>query len=160
MTSHIPSSNGKQRSFKTGGFTLIELLLVIALITIIMTLALPVYSNYMVRSKIHESLNQANGTKAIVNDVCEKDGYITSLDKVLAENIYIKEAIENPYIQNIQVSGSCTAPIITVTTKNTGQSPHPVILMSGELSKSSEHIEWTCSSKNTPNRILPESCRS
>jgi type IV pilus assembly protein PilA len=39
------------------GFTLIELIIVIAIISIIFTLALPLYSNYMIRAKVGEALS-------------------------------------------------------------------------------------------------------
>ena len=41
------------------GFTLIELMIVVAIIAIIISLALPVYTNYTTRAKVGEALSRS-----------------------------------------------------------------------------------------------------
>jgi len=48
---------------KEDGFTLIELMIVVAIIAIILMLALPVYADYAIRTKIVEALSVANAAK-------------------------------------------------------------------------------------------------
>ena len=65
------------RNLKTfpssGGVTLIELMIVVAIVAIILTLALPTYSNYIIRTKIAEALSVSKAAKTAVASVCQDD---------------------------------------------------------------------------------------
>jgi type IV pilus assembly protein PilA len=145
---------------RSRGFTLIELMIVIAIIAIILALALPVYSNYTIRAKVGEALSLANSTKTAVSSACISDPAMSGLVNAAVGYGFIEGTDDEDYVADIQVSGECRDPLISVTTKNTGQSPDPVILMRGELRAGSGQFEWKCSSSNTPDWLLPSSCRS
>jgi len=66
------------------GFTLIELMIVLAVIAIIVTLAIPAYSNYTIRMKIAESLSIAASAKTSVAATCQEDLTIANLNNQLA----------------------------------------------------------------------------
>ncbi|MBT8048826.1 MAG: pilin [Xanthomonadales bacterium] len=142
------------------GFTLIELMIVIAIVAIILALALPVYSNYTIRAKVTEGLSLANSTKTAVSSACIEDPLLNIADNSMVGYGFSEGTDAEDYVADIQVRGPCRSPLITVTTKNTGQSPDPVLLMTGDLTAGSGKFEWKCSSSNTPNWLLPNSCRS
>ena len=141
------------------GFTLIELMIVIATIAIILTLALPVYSSYSIRAKISKGLSFANASvTAVVSAACienrSKEGLTNS---ALG---YAFSPGDQDYIDDIQVSGHCTNPMITIRTRNTGQLPNPILILTGNQEIGAQQFLWTCSSDNTPNFLLPKSCRN
>ena len=144
---------------ETSGFTLIELMIVIATIAIILTLALPVYSNYATRAKVAEALSLGNAAKTAVSAACLENINIAALTNVTAGYGFTEIMGDDSYVRNIQASGPCTDPVITITTKNTGTAPDPVITLTGEVQPASGRIEWRCTS-TTPNYLLPPTCRS
>jgi len=146
--------------FPHKGFTLIELMIVLSIIAVLLALAVPVYSNYSIRAKIGEGLSVSMAIKTTVSSTCVENPVLTSLNNVQAGFQFDESTDPHSYVADVQVSGNCSSPQITLTTKNTGQSPAPILLMTGDLSPGSGQFRWTCSSNNTPNWLLPKSCRS
>lgn len=143
-----------------GGLTLIELLLAIALVIVVTVLALPVYSNYSVREKIAETLQVAETTKTIVAEVCDGGALTRTLQEVLKDHAAVQRALDQSHVQQIRFSGDCASPVITISTRNLGQVPSPVIRWSGVSGGESSQLAWRCESQNTPVQRLPRNCRS
>jgi type IV pilus assembly protein PilA len=140
----------------TRGFTLIELMIVIAVIAIILALAIPTYASYVVRAKISEALSVGAGAKTAVASTCQEDPTLIGLTNSAA-GYNFDEPLE--FVADIQVSGDCTDPIVTITTDNTGAVPAPEIILTGSVSVGTGNMGWTCTS-TSPNRLLPSTCRS
>jgi type IV pilus assembly protein PilA len=160
MRNHKQSLTQLSKSTLFHGFTLIELMIVIAIIAIILTLALPVYSNYTIRAKVGEVFSVANAAKTAVTSACIENHTIPALTKAIAGYDFIAGTDGEDYVANVQASGPCMAPIITITTKNTGHSPDPILILTGGLTDNSGQVSWNCTSNNTPDWVLPNSCRS
>ena len=150
---HPADSGFLSGNFK--GFTLIELLIVLAVIAIILTLAIPTYSNYSIRTKIGEALSISEATKTDIASFCKQDRSINNLKDHMADF----EFRSSKYIKKITLGGSCHAPVITMTTQATGAKRSPVLTFTGEFAENTDQITWTCVSSGL-NIHLPESCRS
>ena len=149
------SINNPQSHTASSGFTLIELMIVVAIIAIILTLAVPAFSNYSTRAKVTESLSIAASAKTAVASTCQEDRTIASLTNELAG--YEFQATR--YVFNIELGGPCLTPTITMTTQDTGVQPDPVLTMTGDFTLGSGRIDWTCVSSGL-NVHVPKMCRS
>jgi len=138
------------------GITLIELMIVVAFIAVILTLGLPLYSNYTIRVKVGEALSVAATAKTATTETCQSESDITSLTNDRAN--YLFEA--SNYVEALNISGSCTRPVITITTRNTGATTPPVLILTGEFRSSGDQFSWTCTTINGQDMLVPKSCRS
>jgi prepilin-type N-terminal cleavage/methylation domain-containing protein len=137
------------------GFTLIELMIVVAVIAIILTMALPAYSDYQVRAKVGEGLSLANSAVIAVAASCQEDPTITTLTNSLAGYYFTP----TKFVASVQISGTCVAPVISVITQNTGApDPQPALTITGDFPPGVGRIEWTCTN-NGQNQYVPKTCR-
>jgi len=148
------SSCGSADCGRAKGFTLIELMIVVAIIAIILTLALPAYSDYMIRTKVGEALSLAAGAKTAVSTSCVEDPTIAAIN---SSNVGYAFNGASSYVLSITLSGPCLQPVISVQTQNTGATPDPVITLTGVLADG--HIQFTCAT-NGLNIHVPKDCRN
>jgi type IV pilus assembly protein PilA len=136
------------------GFTLIELMIVVAIIAIILTLALPVYSDYIIRTKTSEALSVATAAKTTVGGACLED---PSIPAISSSNTGYTFGAPSSYVDNIALSGPCVQPVIAIQTVNTGATTNPVITITGSISTG--RIEFLCSTDGQFQHV-PLDCRN
>lgn len=152
---YIPKTSCNIRN--EAGFTLIELMIVVAIIAIILTLALPVYSNYSIRTKVAEALSVAAAAKTATADSCMSEPGIDSLTNSRAGYGFGGSA----YVESVEISGPCSQPIITLTTRNTGAETDPVLVLTGDPGvEPSGRFSWVCRTAGEQNLYVPSTCRS
>jgi len=139
---------------RNGGFTLIELMIVVAIIAIILTLALPVYSNYSVRARVAEAISVGAAAKTATAATCVEDPTIPALTNRVAGYGFIAA----PFVETIDITGPCTAPVISITTRNTGAVPEQILTLTGLLVGNGQ-ITWSCTASG-PSVYVPRTCRS
>ena len=139
----------------SSGFTLTELMIFIAVITIILTMAIPAYSTYSIRLNIYKSLTVTSSAKRSIIFACQESPTLTSLSNQVID--YKFEATK--YVSNIVFSGTCDAPTITMTTQATGAQPDPVLTITGNSTDNTRRMTWLCVSDGL-NSHVPEICRS
>jgi type IV pilus assembly protein PilA len=83
---HIPNAPTPQRDSRgrflasQSGFTLIELMIVVAIIGILAAIAIPAYSNYVIRSQVAEALSLAPGMEEAYNEYYANNGVVPTTD--------------------------------------------------------------------------------
>jgi type IV pilus assembly protein PilA len=138
------------------GITLIELIIIISIIAIILTLGLPIYSNYTIRAKVGKALTVGATAKTATTEACQSKPDITTLTTDRADYLFKVSY----HVEMLDISGSCTRPVITITTRNTGATISPVLILTGEPGPTGNQFSWTCTTMNGQNGLVPKSCRN
>ena len=137
------------------GFTLIELMIVIAIIAILVSLALPSYLDLTVRAKVSEGLSIASAAKVAVSETCQTDPGITPTN---ASTGY-PSSVTSKYVSSITISNTCAEPWIVIRTMNTGATTDIVLSLDGYFDRGAGRITWNCHQVRGEKRHMPGSCR-
>jgi type IV pilus assembly protein PilA len=138
------------------GFTLIETMILVAMMVIVLAVALPIYSNYIVRGKVEKAISMGEAAKTAITEACKAGPNVDSLTSNRIGFLFR----DSPYINSIEISGHCAAPVITITTQNTGATIDPVLLLAGKFNPDSDKFLWTCRVINGQDYLMPDSCQN
>ena len=136
------------------GFTLIELMIVVAIIGILAAIALPAYSDYLVRSKVSEAVAALGACKTSVAEFTATKG----LSNITAANAGCS-GTPSQYLSALAVTPATGIITATVTGTNSTMDTKTVTLTPTLLGGSNVEITaWTCATTG-PVKYVPASCR-
>lgn len=137
------------------GFTLIELMIVVAIIGILAAIALPAYQDYTIRAKVSEALVLAAEAKTAVAETAASLG---GLANVTVANVgYSFPAAGTKYVASIAITPATG--VITVTTKATGATAQPVLVLTPTQVAAEDPITWACTHTAGLDKHVPANCR-
>jgi type IV pilus assembly protein PilA len=137
------------------GFTLIELMIVIAIIAILVSLALPSYLDMTVRAKVSEGLSIAAAAKVAVSETCQTNPGITPSNTTTG----YPSSVSSKYVRSITISNTCAEPWIVIRTMNTGAATDVILSLDGYFNSGAGRITWNCHQVRGEKRHMPGSCR-
>ena len=134
---------------KQQGFTLIELMIVIAIIAILMSFAIPAYRDYTVRTKVGEGIQLAAAAKQAVTETYMSSNTWPTNNAEAGLN----SSISGEYTSAVTVGASG---VITVTYKSTVGVTGNITL---EPTDSTGSVEWNCDTTIAA-KYVPSECRT
>ena len=130
------------------GFTLIELMIVVAIIGILASIALPAYQDYMVRAKVTEVMTAASSGRT---NIAESASYGGGLPAT-----YTLESQDSKYVASVV----WVSPNIIATARTLGNTTADgqTITLTGSYNATTGAVDWACGG-SIPTKFRPASCR-
>lgn len=135
------------------GFTLIELMIVVAIIGILATIAIPAYQDYTIRAQVAEGLSLSSSAKASMGE------YYVNRGAWPVDNAEVGLSAPGTIVGKYVISVEVAANVITVTYGNDANANIDGQNLTLTVSDNDGSFIWTCAGAGIADKHLPLACR-
>lgn len=141
------------------GFTLIELMIVVAIISILAAVALPLYQDYTIRAQLSEGIGLAGGAKTALAEYYQNRGSFPSGPTANASaGLANAASITGSYVTAVDVGATAGQIQITFGHRAHARINGGVMALSAVTAAGS--VQWICKSvSGIPSKYFPTNCR-
>jgi type IV pilus assembly protein PilA len=138
------------------GFTLIELMIVVAIMGVLTTMAVPAYQNYTIRTKISEIMLVGATAKTVITE------FYTSMSQMPTSTSQANlntDINQSDYLSAVSLSTTAVTATVTYTIANLTPASGNIAFVG---TATSNGMKWSCNTAATTvdNKYLPINCRS
>lgn len=135
---------------KIKGFTVIELVIIVVIISILATIAIPAYQNYVIRGRVAEALSYGSHAKVAVTEYYQTQGTFPT------NNTQAGLSSGTLTASNVSAVLISQGGIITITTSIRNATGTLTLTPTA----TSSGINWSCEALSLDSKYLPSSCRT
>lgn len=136
------------------GFTLIELMIVVAIVGILASVAIPAYQRYLVRAQVSEGLHLTGPLQVAVAEYNMDTGAYPTDNADAA--LLAPGSYEGKFVDSISVTG----PVISVLYGNDANAEIAGETVVMTATRNGGSVSWSCASGGViPDRYLPSVCK-
>ncbi|WP_447044031.1 pilin [Vreelandella sp. H-I2] len=151
------------RNTKQGGFTLIELMIVVAIIGVLASLAVPQYQNYVGRAQVSEALSLMSPAKTAISEYYITRGEFPTTNE--QAGLSEPAQMSGKYVASVDVSpGEAGVTVITMKSDSVVTELKGKTLVFEPSGENDGVVNWECrtgggTASQIPAKFLPSQCR-
>ncbi|MHB1544807.1 MAG: pilin [Gammaproteobacteria bacterium] len=141
---------------KMAGFTLVELMIVVLIIGVLASIALPAYEDDVARAEVTEAISIAGGLKPAIAELWWSNGGFSGISSG-QNGIPHATSLAGHYVAEVEVNNG----LIQAIFKSHGVSPGLAgksLTFAPAATTYGGSINWSCSSTTISQALLPNTC--
>lgn len=136
------------------GISLITILVILAILAVVAAFAIPAWHDRVARDHIEEAMKAADAPKLVVMEAATTRGGLAHVSK---SDLAYNASSANDYVEHLELGDGGR---ITLTTRNTGIKPDPVLVFLPEepASGDTRPMSWNCTMVVGAPSAAPQAC--